>query len=514
FPGWHIECSAMSTKYLGEQLDIHTGGVDNIFPHHEGEIAQSEGAFGKQYVQLWVHGQHLLADGVKMAKSVANDYTLEDLEERGFDPLAFRFLCLTARYRSRLNFTFSALRAADKALQRLRHRVWEWSQVTSPNARGAETERWRSAFWDRVNDDLDMPGALAMAWAMARSNMSPRSKLGLLLEFDGVLGLQLERVPEVWKVPPEIEHAGRRRAALRARRDYATADSVRQQVTEAGFVLEDALASTRARPGTGLEMRQQRWSEVSSSREVLSLVDVPDQAEFSVGIVACNYLSDVQRCIRSVLRVGERHDLEVVLVDNGSSDGTSSWLDEQAREEPRLRVIHTDHVLGEAAARNILLKQTLGRYVVLLDTSVEARDDFLTPLAETLSDGSVGVAGPWGLRTDDLQNFSEIEEGFADAMQAYCFAFPRSLVPKVGLMRESFRFYRNLDLEYSFQFLDQGYRIVALGSLPLERHEHRVWTSMAEDVREKLSRDNFRRFHKRWGHRPDLLVEPSLYHHD
>ncbi|MEE8158380.1 MAG: cysteine--tRNA ligase, partial [Dehalococcoidia bacterium] len=107
FPGWHIECSAMSTRYLGEEQDIHTGGVDNIFPHHEGEIAQSEAAFGKRYVRYWVHGQHLLADGVKMSKSAGNEFTLADLEGRGFDPLSFRYLCLTVKYRNRLNFTFT-----------------------------------------------------------------------------------------------------------------------------------------------------------------------------------------------------------------------------------------------------------------------------------------------------------------------------------------------------------------------------------------------------------------------
>ena len=114
-----------------------------------------------------------------------------------------------------------------------------------------------------------------------------------------------------------------------------------------------------------------------------------------------------------------------------------------------------------------------------------------------------------GLRSEDLRHFNEVEDGDSDAMQAYCFAFRRSLVPEVSFMRESFRFYRNLDLEYSFCFRDRGYRIVSLGSLPLERHEHRVWTSLAEDEREDLSQANFRRFLKRWGHRRELLVEPN-----
>ncbi len=515
FPGWHIECSAMSTKYLGEQLDIHTGGVDNIFPHHEGEVAQSEGAFGKPFVQIWVHGQHLLADGVKMAKSAANDYTIQDIEDMGFDPMAFRYLCLTAQYRTRLNFTFSALRAAQNGLQRLRNRVWEWSIETSPNGGAPEAQPWRDAFWERVNDDLDMPGALALTWRMTRSDLPTAAKLGLLLDFDCVLGLGLERVALDWKIPDDVSQAEQRRSALRASRDYTAADEVRRRLNEAGFVLEDSPAATRTRPKSEFEKRTEELTRVSSSKEVGSLLDAEDETEFTVGIVACNYLSDLQRCVGSLLPLGNNHSLEVLVVDNGSTDGTSEWLEEQARREPRLRVIHTDHVLGDAAAKNILLKQSRGTYLVLMDTSVEAREDFLAPLSEALSDESVGVAGPWGLRSGDLHHFNEVEDGDADAMQGYCFAFRRSLIPEVSLMRESFRFYRNLDLEYSFYFREKGYRIVALSSLPLERHEHRVWTSLAEDEREKLSRDNFKRFLKKWGNRHELLLAPGSGHdHD
>ncbi len=507
FPGWHIECSAMSTRYLGERLDIHTGGVDNVFPHHEGELAQSEGAFGGPFVRTWVHGQHLLADGVKMSKSTANDYTLEDLESRCFDPMAFRYLCLTVRYRSRLNFTFSALRAAQRGLQRLRNRMWEWSAASgAADGVDSDVELWRQAFLDRVNDDLDMPGALALTWAMTRSGLPDYAKLALLLEFDGVLGLGLAGSVESWSVPEHVSAAQARRSELRARRDYLEADAVRRSVSEDGYILEDASTGTRARPKSDLERRLERWPEVSSSRDVSSLLNEPDRLEFSVGIVACNYLGDVQRCMDSLLRLGERHPLEVVVVDNGSTDGTSAWLEEKAGQDPRVRVIHADHVLGEAAAKNILLKQCLGTYVVLMDTSVEATEDFLSPLASALSEDGVGAAGPWGLRTDDLRHFEEIDEGRADAIQAYCFAFRRALLAEVDLMRESFRFYRNLDLEYSFCFLEKGYRLMALSSLPLKRHEHRVWTSLSEDEREELSMVNFRRFLKRWGHRQELLV--------
>ena len=510
FPGWHIECSAMSTRYLGERLDIHTGGVDNVFPHHEGERAQSEGAFGGPFVRMWVHGQHLLADGVKMSKSSANDYTLDDLETRGFDSLAYRYLCLTVRYGSRLNFTFSALRAAQRGLQRLRNRVWEWSSATAAAGAAdgidADVERWRQAFMDRVNEDLDMPGALALTWEMTRTGLPDHAKLALMLEFDGILGLGLAGSVESWNVPEHVSAAQSRRSDLRARRDYSGADVVRRQIGEEGFVLEDAATGTRARPKSDLERRNERWPEVSSSREVSSLLDEPDRLEFTLGIVACNYLGDLQRCIDSLLPLSEHHQLEVVVVDNGSTDGTSAWLEEKAELDPRVRVIHADHVLGEAAAKNILLKQSLGTYVVLMDTSVEATEDFLSPLARALSDERVGAAGPWGLRTSDLRHFDEIDEGRADAIQAYCFAFRRALLTEVDLMRESFRFYRNLDLEYSFCFLDRGYQLMALASLPLQRHEHRVWTSLSEEEREELSLVNFRRFLRRWGRRQELLV--------
>ena len=175
---------------------------------------------------------------------------------------------------------------------------------------------------------------------------------------------------------------------------------------------------------------------------------------------------------------------------------------------PRIRVIHTDHALGEGAARNVALKQCRGRTIVLLDTSVEVTGDLLGPLERMLDDDSVGVAGPFGLRTSNLHHFheGEGEAGDMDAMQAYCFAFRRRRLRDVGLMRETYRFYRNLDLDYSFHFKDCGYRVVADPTLPVRRHEHRVWSELAEGERDELSRKNYRRFLDKWGDRADLLV--------
>src|SRR6059036_365797 len=170
FPGWHIECSAMAAKYLGPEIDLHTGGVDNVFPHHEDEIAQSEAAFGRRHVRYWMHGQHLLVDGLKMAKSTGNTYEIGDLEKRGFEPLAFRYLCATASYRARLNFTMRSLRAAQKGLLRLREKLSaDGGRATKKGTK--EGERLRGEFWRAVADDLSLPRALAVAWRVARSRL-------------------------------------------------------------------------------------------------------------------------------------------------------------------------------------------------------------------------------------------------------------------------------------------------------------------------------------------------------
>ncbi|MCY4651851.1 MAG: glycosyltransferase, partial [Dehalococcoidia bacterium] len=201
-------------------------------------------------------------------------------------------------------------------------------------------------------------------------------------------------------------------------------------------------------------------------------------------------------------------DMEAVILDNGSTDGTSEWLEELASRDARVRVIHADHKLGEGAAKNIVLKQSLGRTVVLLDTSAEVCADIYGRIEQMLDQKDVGIAGPFGLRTDNLHHFhdGEGESGEMDAMQAYCFAFRRSALKEVGLMRESFRFYRNLDIDYSFHFKEAGKRILADASLGVVQHEHRVWSELAEGERDELSLKNYRRFLEKWGDRADLLV--------
>ena len=228
FPGWHVECSAMAAKYLGQEFDIHTGGVDNIFPHHEDEIAQSEAAFGNQHVKYWVHAQHLLADGAKMAKSSGNVFLMDELISRGFDPLSFRYLCMTIRYRNRMNFTFNSLRAAEKALTNLRNRVSVWGNLPALAQDHPDGEQWRQDIRSAVQNDLDMPAALALTWDMVRSELPGQTKRGLLLEFDRIFGLDLDRTTSDDAVPPEVIATVDRRVALREREDYREADALRE----------------------------------------------------------------------------------------------------------------------------------------------------------------------------------------------------------------------------------------------------------------------------------------------
>jgi len=517
FPGWHIECSAMSLKYLDQTFDIHTGGVDNIFPHHEGEIAQSEGFTGNQVVGVWTHGQHLLADGVKMSKSMGNSFILDDIENEGIDPLAFRYLCLTAKYRSRLNFTFNSLKASQRGLARLRNYVWQWNLETQGEKTQTDhiTDDWNNRFLDKINDDLDMPGALALTWELVGANIAPIQKLCILRNFDQVLALDLDRIDRGPDLPQELANLDKNRNDLRQTLSFQQSDTLRNQIGEAGWIVHDTKSGSRIRPKTAWEKREEQWHSFSSSVEVPSFIDEESTKDISIAIVACNYMDDVKRCIESALARCENMAAEVVVVDNGSRDGTGQWLEQLSLTDSRIRVIHTDHVLGEGAAKSILLKQCLGQTIVMLDTSVEISGDIYTPIEALLNKEDTGVVGPFGLRTDDFHHFhdGEGESGEMDAMQAYCFAFRRIRLKAVGLPRETFRFYRNLDLDYSFQFKDNGFKVIADADLPVTLHEHRVWTSLAEGERDELSKKNYGRFLDKWGERSDLLTNSVPHSH-
>lgn len=243
FPGWHIECSAMSKKYLGFPFDIHTGGVDHIAVHHENELAQSVGCCGINEARFWLHSEFLTVDGGKMSKSLGNLFTLRELIDKKFDPLAFRYLVLGAHYRTKLNFTWEALEAAQHALLNLQATVRDWDQ---PKIGCAQYEQ---RFLDVLNDDLNTPQALAVMWEMVYDPALPTSgKAESLLKFDTVLGLGLDaHIAKPLRIPEDIHELVRQREDARMKKDWKAADGIRKEIEAMGYEIEDLQKGTKVR---------------------------------------------------------------------------------------------------------------------------------------------------------------------------------------------------------------------------------------------------------------------------
>jgi cysteinyl-tRNA synthetase len=241
FPGWHIECSAMSLKHLGERFDVHTGGIDLKFPHHEDEIAQSEGALGHPVVSLWMHGEFLTMGDAKMAKSTGNVVRVADLPQMGYEPLVFRYLALTAHYRSKIDFTADAMHAAASGLARLRRAVASAPAAAPIDLSAEPVASYRSHFADAVADDLALPRALAIAHVVASApDLSDPQRRALLLDFDRVLGLSLDApVAEDAPLPEGAAELLERRAAARASKDFAASDALRDELAALGVEVRD-----------------------------------------------------------------------------------------------------------------------------------------------------------------------------------------------------------------------------------------------------------------------------------
>ena len=240
FPGWHIECSAMSLKHLGDRFDIHTGGIDLKFPHHEDEIAQSEGALGHRAVSLWMHGEFLTMADAKMAKSTGNVIRVADLPAMGYEPIAFRYLALTAHYRSKLDFTEAAMHAAASGLARLRRAVAA-SEDAPVDLSAEPMASYRARFTDAVADDLATPRALAVAHEVASApDLTDAQRRALLLDFDQVLGLSLDApVAAEAPLPEGAAELLERRAAARAAKDFAASDALRDELATLGVDVRD-----------------------------------------------------------------------------------------------------------------------------------------------------------------------------------------------------------------------------------------------------------------------------------
>lgn len=242
FPGWHIECSAMSIKYLGDKFDIHTGGVDHIPVHHTNEIAQSEGALKKETVRFWLHNEFVLVENQKMSKSLQNFYTMHDIIKRGFDPMALRYLILTAHYRSKMNFTWDSLQAAQKSYNTLKEHMLLLQKPDNKRSNKKKIEEYKKRFLEYINDDLNLPYAISLLWELIRGEeeINNGDKYKLILDFDKVLGLKLKEIKEVKiKLPKEVEKLIKEREEARKRKDWTKADKIRDKLRDMGYLIED-----------------------------------------------------------------------------------------------------------------------------------------------------------------------------------------------------------------------------------------------------------------------------------
>jgi len=248
YPGWHIECSAMARKYLGDVFDIHTGGVDHIPIHHENEIAQSEALLGKPAVKAWMHGEFLLIDNGKMSKSLGNTYTIDDLKAKGFEPLAYRYFCLNGHYRNKLNFTWESIQAAQVAY----NRFLDGALTHKNGTEDVEEEvlaSFKKDFDEAVNDDLNIPKALGIAWNAVKYPKKSKKLFDLLVKFDEIMGLNIKDVKEKQEpaeaLDPEIEDLVNQRQQARKDKNWKLADEIRDKLKEIGIVLEDTPQGVR-----------------------------------------------------------------------------------------------------------------------------------------------------------------------------------------------------------------------------------------------------------------------------
>ena len=244
YPGWHLECSAMGKKYLGDEFDIHTGGVDHIPTHHENEIAQSKGCTGKIPAKWWMHVEFLQVDGGKMSKSLGNTYTLDKLQENKIEPLAYKLFCYTAHYRTKLNFTFEGALSSQKALNRLRE-GYLLHKEAKMKVEQAKIEEYKTRFLEAINDDLNLPLAMGIVWEVVRNQEKGEEYAKLLEEFDKILGLDLENAKEYLsnqekiELPQEILNLIEQRKQARKEKNWLESDRIRDELKEKGYIVKD-----------------------------------------------------------------------------------------------------------------------------------------------------------------------------------------------------------------------------------------------------------------------------------
>lgn len=239
YPGWHLECSAMSRKYLGENFDIHTGGIDHIPIHHENEIAQGKGATGKVPANHWMHCEFLLVNGGKMSKSLNNLYTLADLKEKGYSPLEYKMFNFSSHYRNKINFTFEAMDAAKAALKRLKE-GYKMHNQGNEKIENHVIEEYKERFLSAINDDLNIPVAMSIVWEVVKNPNKSKQYAELLKSFDEVLGLEIDKQEEEkLNLPQEILDLLEKRKQARIQKDWSQSDELRDEILRKGYIVKD-----------------------------------------------------------------------------------------------------------------------------------------------------------------------------------------------------------------------------------------------------------------------------------
>ncbi len=305
-------------------------------------------------------------------------------------------------------------------------------------------------------------------------------------------------------IPADILALSHERDELRRKGKYQKADDLKRQIEEAGYGIKDNPhgAHLIVLPEVAIDSETYR-----TSRHAPSLLDQAATCAFSVHVLARDSFEATRRCVESVERFAAGHDIEIILVDNGSQDELYAWAMERQQQNPRLHIARIARPVGEAEARNVGLKRSLGQYILLLDSAVELTGDVFTPLAAMLSNADIGITGLRGLLSQDLRHFEETSELEVEAIAGLCMAFRRDMLKRVGLFDERFRFPYYMDIDFNFAVRDCGTSARVIPNLPVLCHPQQDYDPKLSDAeRSRLTRRNFYRFLDKWGHRDDLLL--------
>ncbi len=305
-------------------------------------------------------------------------------------------------------------------------------------------------------------------------------------------------------IPADILALSHERDELRRRGKYDRADILKRQIEEAGYSIKDNPhgAHLIVLPSVDVDGVVYR-----TARQVPSLLDEVDRCEFSVNILANTNFEETKRCVESVIRYMGTREVEILLVHNRSFEELNAWFRELQHHDSRLHLLSTSRPLGEAEARNVSMKQSRGKYILLLDTSVELLGDVFTPIVEILEDGSIGITGFRGLRSEDLHHFEESSDSEVEVIDELCMAFQRKLLKKIGLFDESFRFSYYMAIDFNFAVRDSGVRAVVTPNLPIKIYPSMQNATLSDVERTRLRKRNFYRFLDKWGDRDDLLLD-------